>query len=169
MIDHRNTPKEVLELIREVCIAFTGASGSNAVPLLLGTAAVEGNLKKRGQIIGPARGLWQMEPVTALDIWDRFIQYENRWLKVLGGFSKSYPVDHFPSKKELATLLYEDDKFACCMARMNYLRFPEPIPGSLQGQATYWKHYWNTSKGKGTEKKYLKAWISNHCDSLLSK
>lgn len=45
-----------------------------AKELLLGTAIVESDLQFRKQHgDGPARGLFQMEPVTHNDIWDNFL------------------------------------------------------------------------------------------------
>lgn len=44
--------------------------------------------------------------------------------------------------------------FATAAARLQYYRVPETIPETLSGQAAYWKKYWNTEHGKGTEKQY---------------
>ena len=40
--------------------------------------------------------------------------------------------------------------------RYHYLRCPGKIPNSLEGQARYWKQFYNTRKGKGTIQEYIK-------------
>ncbi|MCC3859871.1 hypothetical protein [Pseudemcibacter aquimaris] len=44
--------------------------------------------------------------------------------------------------------------FATAAARLQYFRVREPIPETLDGQAAYWKKYWNTKHGKGTTDQY---------------
>jgi hypothetical protein len=41
------------------------------------------------------------------------------------------------------------------MARVHYLRRPEPIPTDLTGQAEYWKKWYNTYLGAGTVEEYI--------------
>jgi len=41
------------------------------------------------------------------------------------------------------------------MARCHYLRVAEALPTTIQGYAKYWKKYYNTVKGKGTEEKFI--------------
>ena len=47
-------------------------------------------------------------------------------------------------------------RYACAMARVHYKRVSEPIPTTVEGQARYWKQWYNTPKGRGTVKHYLK-------------
>jgi hypothetical protein len=41
--------------------------------------------------------------------------------------------------------------------RLFYKLIPEPIPGTVEGRAKYWKKYYNTFRGKGTEMHYIKS------------
>ena len=43
------------------------------------------------------------------------------------------------------------------MTRIHYLRVPEKLPeaNDVEGLARYWKKYYNTSAGKGTEKDFM--------------
>ena len=44
------------------------------------------------------------------------------------------------------------------MARLKYWRVSQPLPETLDGMARYWKTYYNTPKGAGTEDKFRTAW-----------
>jgi len=41
------------------------------------------------------------------------------------------------------------------MARIHYLRIADKIPSTLEGQAAYWKKYYNSEKGAGTVEEYI--------------
>jgi len=58
----------------------------------------------------------------------------------------------------LLKLIRDDDRFACLMARVHYLRVSEAVPDDLRGQAGYWKRYYNTRLGKGTVEGYMEKW-----------
>lgn len=45
---------------------------------------------------------------------------------------------------------------AALAARLFLLRIPEPIPETLEGQAEYWKKFYNTALGKGTVEGFIK-------------
>ena len=44
---------------------------------------------------------------------------------------------------------------AISMARIHYARVREKIPSDLTGWAGYWKRFYNTPKGKGTEEEFV--------------
>ena len=163
------TPKDLIILIRCVCESFDGHADENEVALLLGTAAVESGFKSRVQwLSGPARGLWQMEPVTARDVFENYlIRRADLWLRLVQWFP-DYSLSIMPTKKELSGYLRDDDRFACVMARIHYLRKTAPIPTTLTGQAEYWKANYNTKAGRGTVEKYLAAWEACGCDALMA-
>jgi hypothetical protein len=60
----------------------------------------------------------------------------------------------------LLRIVHDWDRLACLMARLHYVRFAEAVPRDLQGQAAYWKKYYNTVAGKGTPKKYMNDWAA---------
>ena len=41
--------------------------------------------------------------------------------------------------------------------RLKYWRVPKRMPNSLEGRAKYWKKYYNSDQGAGTEEKYLET------------
>jgi len=127
----------------------------DAVELLMLTAATESNL---GQYIrqaggGPALGIFQMEPKSEGDIWINYLSYRPELGKKISGL--------FPSG---GTFEVEEMEFnlgyQITMARIHYLRVPKPLPKAddVEGMANYWKNYFNTSSGKGTVEKAMKAY-----------
>jgi hypothetical protein len=120
----------------------------NAERLLLGTACKESDCGRWIHQLedGPALGIYQMEPATHDDIWMNFIANRPflRDKKVL------YNMD--------VNLLMGDFNYATAMCRVHYLRVLEPIPDTLDGQAHYWKTWYNSEKGKGTVDEYIAAW-----------
>lgn len=136
-------------LVSGVCAGLNLYSPA-AVNLLLGTAAQEsgfGTYLK--QIKGPALGVFQMEPATETDIWKNYLSYQTelrgRVIQVSGVSG--------PTRLHLkGNLIYQ---IALC--RLHYLRRPEPLPAAddLPELAGYWKAYYNTPQGRGTEDEFL--------------
>jgi hypothetical protein len=123
-----------------------------AVSLLMGTCAQESHLGTYiRQIEGPARGIMQMEPATEQDIWDNYLKFN----PVYRGYLKTEAGVFGPDPKVLESNLV----YAIAMARTHYLRCPGPIPVTIEGQAAYWKKYYNTVYGAGTEEEYLTNYV----------
>jgi len=116
--------------------------------LLIGTAVQESHLGKWLEQMedGPAVGIFQMEPRTYKDILKNVVP---AFVKHTG-LSK----DDFPKNAEI---LKYDIRLAIISARYYYARFKEKLPHctDIYGQARYWKKYWNTEKGAGTEDQYI--------------
>ena len=130
------------DLIKRTLAAANLPRKQSAIDQLLGTAAQEsafGTYLK--QVNGPALGVFQMEPATFYTV-------------------KAWAEKRFPLVLEgrYATELEYDLSIAILSARLNYLSKPDSIPESLQGQAAYWKKYWNTYLGKGTIEQYVRNW-----------
>lgn len=127
-----------------------------AMALVLGTGMVESQYQYIYQVpSGPALGFWQMEPDTHEDIWQNWINFRPGFRDLLENVCHLTPDSIHSSEMMIWNL-----KYACAMARVHYRRVPEPIPLDLEGQAHYWKEYYNTQLGKGTVTKYLEAWRS---------
>lgn len=62
----------------------------------------------------------------------------------------------FPQVIEDRERLFYDLRFATIMTRLQYWRYPEPLPKAedIEGLAHYWKKYYNTHKGDGTVAKF---------------
>ncbi|HNX96797.1 MAG TPA: M99 family carboxypeptidase catalytic domain-containing protein [Candidatus Aminicenantes bacterium] len=63
----------------------------------------------------------------------------------------------------LDTLLWamrmdDNDMLGCVFAREHYRRCPGLVPETVEGQAGYWKRFYNTELGKGTVEQYIGNW-----------
>lgn len=118
-----------------------------AVELLLLTMAAESEFGTYLYQVGggPALGVYQMERKTEADIWNNWLRYRDVERRKVMGYSGVYgpgDIRHLSFNLEYQT----------AMARIKYLREPEPIPDAddVLSLAKYWKRYWNTYRGKGT-------------------
>ncbi len=164
-----NIGNMILETVRQL---FDRPCCKEELQLLLGTALVESDLTYRKQLGGgPARGYWQMEPTTAVDIFDNYLHFRyNLWDRLCSLWLHLVPVElNDVQSEDLAWHLECNDKFACAMARIHYLRDPNPIPTTLEGQAAYWKSVYNTFLGAGTVSKYLEKWKEYSCDLVVEE
>jgi hypothetical protein len=123
----------------------------SAEELVLGTAIQESGLRFIRQLgNGPARGLWQMEPATHDDIWKNYLYSRTKLgLNILGPYHKPDP-----------GRLVWDLGYSCAMCRVHYLRCPGALPaaGDREGQASYWKKFYNTPLGAGAIGEYITNW-----------
>jgi hypothetical protein len=132
-----------------------GYWSQSAEELVLGTGLQESNYRYLRQLGGgPAVGCWQIEPNTARDLWG--------WM---ASTDKAHLVAPLlvPGEDKIDQLSW-NLLYAAALCRMYYRRIPEPLPdaGDVRGQARYWKRFYNTSLGKGTELAYRKAWARYH-------
>jgi hypothetical protein len=143
-------------VIRPVLEQFGGANLA-AEELLLGTAIQESLfLKYRVQMGGgPALSYFQIEPATHNDIWDNYLKYRRELA------DKALSLLTSPQANKIVELEH-NDKYAVAMARIHYMRVPDKLPevGDTQGQANYWKQFFNTPLGKGKPSEYIEKW--NH-------
>lgn len=150
MIDPRHLRAEVIR----PTLHHLGLHSPAAEDLLLGTALQESDggrwLRQLGD--GPALGPWQMEPATCRDIWDHYLRYRS-------DLARRVEALMCPGQDEVAQLV-GNLPYACAMARVHYLRIPAPLPphGDVRGYAHYWKAYYNTHLGRGTEAEFLGRW-----------
>jgi hypothetical protein len=135
-----------------------GLAGTVPEMLLIGTAAHESRLGRDlrqnapGGRPGVARGLYQIEPATALDFNASWLAFRPEWKTCLdwfGGLAPSF-------EAQLAGNLV----WQTALARLLYYRVPEALPaeGDIEGLARYWKRHWNTPAGAGTVERWLADW-----------
>ncbi|HOO81639.1 MAG TPA: hypothetical protein PK513_03965 [Alphaproteobacteria bacterium] len=122
----------------------------NAEQLVIGTALAESRAFFIHQVgRGPARGFFQMEPVTHDDIWERYLSRRPALLNELKGL--------IMRDMDLHDQLHGNLFYAAAMCRIFYLRFKEPLPemNDWPGMAAYWKKYYNTPAGAGTVEGFI--------------
>lgn len=139
------------ELRKVIKITLTPADmwSQEAEDLLVGTAIHESAGMKRITQYGggPALSYFQMEPDTLNDLYDNYLKFHLDKKKLLDELK----IPRMNLEENLLTNL----PFAIMAARLQYYRRPEPIPTTIEGQATYWKTFWNTHLGAGTTEQYI--------------
>lgn len=148
--------KDLIEYIIWPSLINTGMYSKEASQLLAGTAAQESQLGSfLKQIEGPGLGLYQMEPKTHADIHTNYLKYRPMLVETIYGTCGIYnAIDGTVPDDEL--LVY-NLKYATIMARLKYLMCPGKLPAfcDVDGQAVYWKRYYNSNIGKGDTSAYL--------------
>lgn len=117
-----------------------------AAQLLLATAAQESHCGEYiHQIGGPALGIYQMEPATHDDLWLNYISYRPAVM------AEGQALD--------ARLIY-DLRYATQCARLQYYRFPDPLPAvnDVGGMWSLYKKRWNTPLGAATREQFVSNW-----------
>ena len=139
--------KQLRELIIKPTLLELDMYSKAAEDLVAGTIAQESRM---GEFIkqiggGPALGICQMEPATHNDLWQNYITFRHnigdRLFKI---------TSHLKAEEMIWNLRY-----AVAMCRIHYYRQPGAIPSNIEGLAAYWKAYYNTPAGKGSEHEFI--------------
>jgi len=149
--------KQIKNIIKEILESIDLYS-EDALNLVYNTGLVESNYKYLKQVKGPARGLWQCEPWVAVDICKNYLKYRESLMKKV---AKTCKLEWYyflePKEKDWEDILTNNITAQICMCRLHYRRVPKPLPKNLMEQASQWKKYYNSSKGKGTVEKFIQT------------
>lgn len=112
-----------------------------AEQLVVATFYAESNGTRLRQVKGPALSPWQIEPVTAIFLFNK---YRTIFEKL---HISSLDLEFLPGDLNLGALL----------CRLKYWSIPSPLPqaNDWPAMAIYWKKYYNTEAGKGTIEGFL--------------
>ena len=127
-----------------------------ALDLVYKTGKVESGYKYLRQIKGPARGLFQCEAWVAVAICKNYLEYRKDLMRKVADATMvklSYFVD--PKEEDWDFLLETNVAVQIAMCRLHYRRIPKPLPSSAEGQAEYWKKYYNSMAGRGSVEDFL--------------
>lgn len=144
--------KQMRELVIKPALERLDLTGEPAETLLLATACVE---SRCGAAIkqwpsGPALGIFQIEPATYDDLLLNYLAFRpDLNVKLMSLYCAG-----MTAEENLTCNLI----FQAAVCRLIYLRAPEKIPETLSGMAAFWKRFYNTPAGKGTEAKFLEAY-----------
>jgi len=146
--------EQLRELIIKPALDDLQLYSDNAIELLLFTIAAEsdgGTYLK--QIKGSALGIYQIEPATYMDMWQRYLRSRG---DIIMKLSMNFQVTTIPS----ADRLVYDLRYATAMARLIYLRIKEPLPDAkdIDGLWKYYKEHYNTPLGKATRSKAVRKY-----------
>lgn len=136
-----------------ICNCLGHGSHHTAVDILIETAAAETGLGGvRDTTEGAGMGLTQFDELPFNDIKTRSMHLRDRIVDDLN--------------IDISLVGWEDLRYnpflALLFARLHYRLRSESIPADRIGRAKYWKKYYNTMSGAGTEKHFLKM-----CDKYL--
>jgi hypothetical protein len=156
-----SVPHFARHIVRDTLARLTGPDApgldcESAVELLLGTAAQESGFRALDQItspndtrLGPAYGIFQIEPSTRADVHANFLRHHpalnERVCRLLAA-------DPSPDHQLASNLAY-----ATAIARLIYFRSPARLaaPGDVEGHARVWKRVYNTERGKGRVEDFI--------------
>jgi len=131
-----------------------GMFSPSAVELLLRTALHESGMLEYIEQVGggPALGFFQMEPPTLDDLITNLQPKHIDKTELLYSYK--------PPKLGWDAALCRCLVFQVVACRLQYWRFPEPLPrpGDAEGMWRYYRKYWNSSKGKARKKPFHEAW-----------
>ena len=158
---------QMRELITSTLEGLGGKYASDdAVQLVLETGLVESRymyIKQLGD--GPAIGFWQVEPATAVDNLQHFLMHRTG---LMGRCARASCVDlkHWQdfSEETWSEILEKNIAAGVIHCRLKYWRVPKKMPNTLEGRSKYWKKYYNSDLGAGTEEKYVdsvKEWLKS--------
>ena len=141
--------KDQFRQMISLVLDFLELNSLSAIELLMLTAAQESHLGHYlYQIKGPAVGIFQMEPRTEDDIWDRFLSHPKQ-IRLNIKIKSLLPIENtIPD----ISFLQSNINYQISMCRIFYYRIPEKLPlyNNILELAKYYKKYYNTIKGAAT-------------------
>ena len=132
-------------------------AGQYAMLLVYRTGLVESKYKyimqKGGDNI--ARGFWQCEPWVAVSLCNDYLKYREPLMKKVADICYlDWKYFTNPKEEDWRQILTTNLTAGIVACRLHYWRVPKPMPKTLDEQAEYWKRWYNTSKGAGTEEHF---------------
>jgi len=152
------SPTQIKSLIKSTCEGMGDKFASeDAITLIHETGLVESGYKYLRQLgDGPAKSFWQIEPLSAVDNLQHYLKHRKS-LMLRCAMVSMIDLKHWQNNDERlwANILEKNTAAGIVHCRIKYWRVPKPMPNTLEGRAKYWKKYYNTDQGKGTEEKYI--------------
>ena len=132
-------------------------AGQNAMLLVYRTGLVESKyqyiMQKGGSNI--ARGFWQCEPWVAVSLCNDYLKYRLSLMKKVADICYlDWKYFTNPKEEDWRQILTTNLTAGIVACRLHYWRVPKPMPKTLDEQAEYWKRWYNTTKGAGTEEHF---------------
>jgi hypothetical protein len=132
-------------------------AGQNAMLLVYRTGLVESKyqyiMQKGGSNI--ARGFWQCEPWVAVSLCNDYLKYREPLMKKVADICYlDWKYFLNPKEEDWREILTTNLIAGIVACRLHYWRVPKPMPKTLDEQAEYWKRWYNTTKGAGTEEHF---------------
>lgn len=169
------TPRFVLKHVVRPTLAFLNLPfpdiAGTSERLVFSTAAHESMGFRRVYQVGtgPALGFWQIEPVTARDLWTRYVIGRTSPLAlklqslVFPDRSRAagVPLPLQPTDVMLRQLAI-NHPLGCALCRLKYFDTPITLDENTikapADCARVWKKYYNSEQGAGTIQEFLENW-----------
>jgi hypothetical protein len=154
----RTIPADILgDFIGDtLCSAFGSTEPGLIKYLILGTAAAESRMGFfNRQIRGPAIGMFQMEPNTAMDIIQNYVAYRNSMKDAIKTVTDCDTSNRPAFIKELEFTPELQTVMCGIHYRRRKAQLTDREPETL---AAIWKEKYNTYKGKGTVEHFVRAY-----------
>lgn len=102
---------------------------------------------------GPARGLTQIEGPTHDDIWINWLAFRRELAIKAWDLTNYKPFTEIPS----SDILVQNHGYGVAMTAFTLRRAPGKLPAydDIPAQARYWKLWYNTPAGAGTEEQFI--------------
>ena len=136
---------------------WTRFATADAVQLVVATWIVESRYEYIRQLgDGPARGFWQVEPATCVDNLMHYLKHRPGLMQQCAAASY-VDVKHWQTFEESTwgEILERNIAAGIVHCRLKYWRVPKKMPNTIEGQAKYWKRYYNTEQGKGDPQHFI--------------
>jgi len=151
---------QMRSLVKATCSKMGEKYASDdAVELILATGIVESRYEYIRQMgDGPARSFWQVEPATCVDNLAHYLKHRPELMRKCAEASM-VDVKHWQNYDERvwAEILEKNIAAGIVHCRLKYWRVPKKMPSSVEGQAAYWKKYYNSEGGKGNPEHFVES------------
>tara|TARA_R110002051_G_scaffold35797_1_gene78388 strand:+ start:329 stop:766 length:438 start_codon:yes stop_codon:yes gene_type:complete len=131
----------------------------DAIRLVVATGIVESRYEYLRQLgDGPARSFWQVEPATCVDNLAHYLKHRPGLMQQCAAAS-FVDIKHWQTFEESiwGEILERNIAAGIVHCRLKYWRVPKKMPNTIEGQAKYWKKYYNTEQGKGDPEHFRDA------------
>jgi hypothetical protein len=131
----------------------------SAVDMVLATGIIESRYEYITQMNdGPAKSFFQVEPATAVDNCMHYLKHRPELMQKCAEASL-VDLKHWQNYDERvwANILEKNIAAGIIHCRIKYWRVPKRMPNTIEGQADYWKKYYNTEGGKGDPEHFVEA------------
>ena len=151
---------QIRSLVEDTCLKMGDKfTSKDAVGLVVATGIVESRYEYIRQMgDGPARSFWQVEPASAVDNLAHYLKHRKGLMQKC---AKASLVDlkywQMYDEEIWAEILEKNIAAGIIHCRLKYWRVPKPMPNSIEGQAGYWKKYYNTEGGKGDPEHFIES------------
>ena len=149
---------QMKSLVTGVCEGMGEKFASeDAINLVLATGIAESRYEYIRQMgDGPARSFWQVEAATAVDNLAHYLKHRPKLMRRFADVS-FVDVKHWQDldERKWEEILEKNIAAGIVHCRLKYWRVPKSMPNTMEGQANYWKKYYNTEGGKGDPEHFI--------------